>query len=178
MIPFDSRQLSGLEWRQESTFANRHHLKQGDSILAEIHFVKTLGTLAEARTASSAWSFKRKGVFTSVIGARRLGEDHEIATYNPNWTSHKGLLRLEGGHEYQLRAANIWASEWILSEIDGNEVLRFHNKGFLKQGAQLDVDERAKSNPQLPLLITFCWYILLLYQMDSSAAVVPVIAGV
>ncbi|HNY41520.1 MAG TPA: hypothetical protein PKJ41_14060 [Bryobacteraceae bacterium] len=170
MIPFDNRQLSSLEWRQESAFGRKHHLMSGDSALAEIHFVKTLGTLAEARTASSAWSFKRKGVFTSTVGARPLDEEREIAIYHPNWTSHKGLLRLENGEEYLLRSANLWASEWVLSDGGGEPLLRFHNKGFLKHGAQLVVEERAKSNPQLPFLITFAWYILLLHQMDSSAA--------
>jgi len=172
MIPFNNRRLSGLEWQQESTFARKHHLMQGDSTLAEIRFVKTLGTLAEARTDSDAWSFKRQGIFSSSIGARRLGEERDIATYLPNWTSHKGLLRLEGGEEYQFRAANFWASEWVLSGADGHEVLRFHNKGFLKHGAQLDVAANADSNPHLALLITFTWYILLLYQMDSSAVIV------
>lgn len=172
MLPFDNRQLSGLEWRQESAFGRKHHLMSGDSVLAEIHFVKTLGTLAEARTATSAWSFKRKGVFTSTVGARPLGEEREIASYHPNWTAMKGLVRLENGEEYQLRSANLWASEWILSSGQGEQVLRFHNKGFLKHGAQLDVEERVRSNPQLPFLITFTWYILLLHQMDSSSAVI------
>jgi hypothetical protein len=171
MIELDTRQLSGLEWRQESAFGQKHCLKMGDSVLAEVAFVKTFGTLAEARTASAAWSFKRKGVFSSTVGARPLGEEREIAAYHPNWSSHKGLLRLESGEEFHLRAANFWASEWVLSDAEGQALLKFHNRGFLKHGAQLDVDEMIKAHPQLLLLITLTWYILLLHQMDSTAAV-------
>ncbi len=172
MIPFDNRQLSGLEWRQESAFGRKHQLMSSDSVLAEIHFVKTLGTLAEAHTASSAWSFKRKGVFTSSVGARPLGEEREIATYHPNWTAMKGLVQFESGEQYHLRSANMWASEWIVTDSHGQPVLRFHNKGFLKHGAQLDVEESARTIPHLPFLILFIWYILLLHQMDSSSTVV------
>lgn len=84
----------------------------------------------------------------------------------------KGLVQLESGEQYHLRSANMWASEWIVTDSHGQPVLRFHNKGFLKHGAQLDVEESARSIPHLPFLILFIWYILLLHQMDSSSAVV------
>lgn len=174
MIGFDARQLSGLEWHQESTFGQRYHLKSGDSVMAELTFPKVLGTLAEAKTASAAWSFKRRGVFTTVIGARRLGEEREIATYQPNWSSSKGLLKLENGEEFHLKTANFWASEWALATVDGQEMLRYHNQGFLKHGARLDVSDRAKQHPQLQFLILLTWYILVMYQRDSSAAVTVV----
>lgn len=171
MIGFDRRQLNGLEWHQESAFGRTYHLKAGESVLAEVAFKKALGTLAEARTASSAWSFKRRGVFSSVVGARPMGEDREIAAYHPNWSSSKGLLKLENGEELHLKSANFWASEWVLSEAGGQELLRYHSQGFLKHGARLEVSEKAKQHPQLELLIVLTWYILVLHQMDSSAAV-------
>jgi hypothetical protein len=171
MIGFDARQLSGLQWHQESAFGRTYHLKAGDSVMAELAFPKMLGTLAEARTAGSAWTFKRRGAFTAVIGARRLGEELEIATYQPNWSSSKGLLKLENGEEFHLKSANFWASEWALATVDGQEMLRYHNQGFLKHGALLEVSERAKQHPQLQLLVLLTWYILVMYQMDSTTAV-------
>ena len=171
MIGFDTRQLSGLEWHQESAFGRTYHLKVGDSVMAELAFPKSLGTLAEARTAGSAWSFKRRGVFSTMIGARLLGQESEIATYQPNWASSKGLLKLENGEEFHLKTANFWASEWALLTVDGQEMLRYHNQGFLKHGARLEVSERAKQHPQLQLLVLLTWYILVMYQMDSSVAV-------
>jgi hypothetical protein len=168
MMEFDRRQLSGLEWHQESAFGRKYNLKSGDSVLAEVAFVKTLGTLAEARTAGNAWTFKRKGVFSSSVGARPLGEEREVATYQPNWTSSKGLMRLDSGEAFQLRSANFWASEWLLSDMDGIAILRFHNRGFLKHGAQIDIEEKGRSHPQLELLLTLTWYILVLHQMDST----------
>ncbi|MBA3975676.1 MAG: hypothetical protein C0504_15835 [Candidatus Solibacter sp.] len=174
MTGFDTRQLSGLEWHQQSTFGQTYQLKSGDSVIAELAFPKVLGTLAEARTASSAWSFKRRGAFTAVIGARRLGEEREIATYRPNWSSSKGLLKLENGEEFHLKPANFRASEWVLSTVDGQELLRYHNQGFLKHGARLEMTERAKQHPQLQLMVVLTWYILVMYRMDSSAAAAAV----
>jgi hypothetical protein len=176
MVEFDRRQMSGLEWHQESAFGRRYNLKSGDSVLAEVAFVKTLGTLAEARTAGNAWSFKRRGVFSTSVGARPLGEEREVAAYQPNWTSSKGLLRLENGEEFQLRSANFWDSEWLLSDVEGAPVLRFHNRGFLKHGAQIDIEEKGRVHPALELLLTLTWYLLVLHQMDSTA-VTAVVAG-
>lgn len=170
MIGFDARQMSGLEWHQESAFGRTYHLKVGDSVLAEVAFTKVLGTLAEAKTASAAWSFKRRGVFSAVVGARPLGEEREIATYHPNWSSSKGMLKLEGGEELHLRSANLWASEWVVSTAAGEEILRYHNQGFLKHGARVEITERARQHPQLPLLLSLTWYILVLHQMDSAVA--------
>jgi hypothetical protein len=106
-----------------------------------------------------------------MIGARLLGEEREIATYQPNWSSSKGLLKLENGEEFHLKSANFWASEWVLSAVDGQELLRYHNQGFLKHGARLELTERAKQHPQLQLMVVLTWYILVLHQMDASATV-------
>ena len=168
MIEFDRRQLGGLQWQQDSAFGRRYSLKMGDSVLAELAFVKTLGTLAEARTATSAWSFKRRGVFSSIVNARPLGEEREEATYQPNWTSSKGLLQLDSGEQFQLRTSNFWASEWVLATTDGIPLLRFHNRGFLKHGAGVDVEEQGRNHPRLELLLTLTWYILVLHQQDST----------
>lgn len=170
MVEIDPRQLADLEWHQDSTFGRRHTLKSGDSVLAEIHFQKTLGTLAEARTARSAWTYKRRGIFTASIGARVAGEQIEIATYQPNWTAHKGLVRFDDGEEFQLRASNLWASEWTLTGADGSLLLRYHNSGFLRHGARVDVEPAARKHPRLELLLTLTYYILLLHQMDGAAA--------
>lgn len=170
MIEFDARRLNGLEWQQESAFGRRHQLKAGDSVLAELNFVKVLGTLAEARTASAAWTFKRRGAFTTVVGVRRLGEEREIATFTPNWAGTKGLLKLEGAGEFQLRSANFWASQWELADAEGQEFLRYQSQGILKSGARLELSERAKHHPQAALLVLLTWYVLLLFQMDGAAS--------
>jgi hypothetical protein len=169
MIAIDPRQAHGLEWHQLSAFGRHHELKTGDTVVAELAFAKALGTLAEARTARGVWTFKRRGILTTTIGARVAGQEKDIAVYQPNWTAHKGLLRLESGEQFHLRAANFWASEWVLSDANGVELIRYHNRGFLKAGAQVELQGPAFAHPMMDLLLTLTWYILLLHQMDSSA---------
>jgi hypothetical protein len=177
MIAFDPKQSYGLEWHQDSAFSRRYQLKSGDSVLAELAFAKVFGTLAEASTARFNWTFKRRGVFTSSVAARIAGQENDVAVYRPNWTTTKGLLRLASGEEFELHTANFWASEWVLSVCDGAPLLEYHNRGFLKHGASVELEPAGREHPQLELLITLVWYILLLHQMDSAASTSAVVAA-
>lgn len=168
MIPIQPNLLSALEWRQPSTFSRAYQLKSGDSVVATLDFLKVLGTLARARTAAQSWTFKRAGFLTPVVTVRDEGSDADLATYHPNWTGNKGQLALPGGERLEFRSANFWSTGWVLSDPQGGELLRFHNKGLLHHGASVDVAVDARDRADIGLLLTLCWYILTLHMQDSS----------
>ncbi|HEY3440413.1 MAG TPA: hypothetical protein VGK29_06670 [Paludibaculum sp.] len=170
MIPIRPNQLAGLEWRQPSTFSREYELRSGESLLARIVWMKTFGTLASAETAESSWTFKRTGFLTAVVTARDTGGDTDIVTYRPNWTGAKGQLRI-GGQELQIRSANFWASRWLVLQDDA-PLIEFGAKGLCKAGAELTISEAARGRADLPLLLCFVWYILLLHMEDSAGAVI------
>jgi hypothetical protein len=170
MIPIRANQLAGLEWRQNSAFSRTFDLCSGDSVLAHLEWLKILGTLAAAGTADASWTFKRTGFLTSVVTARVAGTDADIATYEPNWMGTKGRLR-SGGQTLQLKGANFWATQWVL--LNGEApLIQFSSHGVFKAGAEVTVFEAGRGRQDLPLLICFVWYILLLHMQDSSVAVV------
>jgi hypothetical protein len=170
VIPFRSNQLAGLEWRQASAFSRTFDLYSGDSILAHLEWLKLMGTLASAVTAETQWTFKRTGFLTSVVTARVAGSETDIATYQPNWSGTKGQLHC-GGQILQLKGANFWATQWVL--LDGEmPLLQFGSHGVLKAAAEVTVTEAARERADLPLLLCFVWYILLLHMQDSSSAAV------
>ncbi len=168
MIPIQPNQLAGLEWRQPSAFNRTYELKSGDSVLARLEFMKVFGTLAGAQTAAQAWTFKRGGFLTPIVTARLDGSETDIATFEPNWTHRKGTLTLAGGEILELRSTNFWASEWVLTNAQKEQVLRFHNKGMLHHGASVEVSEASKSRGDLGLLLALTWYILVLHMQDST----------
>ncbi len=170
MIPIRANLLNGLEWRQPGAFSRAYELKSGDSELAGLAFQKVLGTLARAWTLDAAWTFKRSGILTPVVTARVEGSEADIATYHPKWTHHKGLVSLAGGETLEFRTTNFWASEWALLDAQGAEVLRFHNKGLLHHGANVEVSEAGKARADIALLLALCWYILVLHMQDSTVA--------
>ncbi len=170
MIPIRANQLAGLEWRQDSAFSRTYDLLSGDSVLAHLEWVKMLGTLAAAQTSDCSWTFKRTGFLTSVVTARVAGTDTDIATYEPNWMGTKGRLR-SGGQSLQLKGDNFWATQWVL--LDGETpLLQFSSHGVFKAGAEVTVSDAARERQDLPLLICFVWYILLLHMQDSSSATI------
>lgn len=170
MLPIQPSLLSALEWRQPSTFGRAYELRSGDSLIATLDFLKVLGTLARARTATESWTFKRAGFLTPVVTVRAEGGEMDLATYHPNWSGNKGQLDLPGGERLEFRATNFWSTEWALSSPQGGELLRFHNKGLLHHGASVDVAEAARARSDIGMLITLCWYILTLHMQDASVA--------
>jgi hypothetical protein len=171
MIAFDARQLSSLEWKQPGAFSRSYELRAGDSLLATLHFVKMLGSLAEATIQGSQWTFKRSGFLSPKVTARVAGSEADIALYEPNWSSTKGLFRLAGGEVLDFRAANFWGSEWSLSSSRGDMLLRYHTKGMLHAGAELEVSPAARERPDLALMLLLTWYVLVLHREDGSTAV-------
>jgi hypothetical protein len=169
MIQIQANLLNGLEWRQPGAFSRTYELKSGDSVLAELAFQKVFGTLARAWTADAAWTFKRAGFLTPVVTVRVEASEADIATYQPNWTGNKGLLNLPGGEQLEFRTTNFWASEWVLSNQQGGELIRFHNKGLVHHGASVEVSEAGKARADIALLMAVCWYVLVLHMQDSAA---------
>lgn len=168
MVPIRANQLEGLEWRQPSAFSRSYELKSGDTLLAGLEFLKALGTLARARTAGGVWTFKRGGFLSPVVTARVEGNEVELARYEPNWMGSRGRLQLAGGAAMELKAANFWASEWVLSDEAEGELLRFHNRGLVHAGAQVAVSAAGARREDLGLLICLMWYVLVLHMQDSS----------
>jgi hypothetical protein len=170
LIPMDPRQLNALEWKQPSAFVRRYELRTGDSTLAVVSFSKSLGSLAEAHTAGEAWTFKRRGMLSTIVGARVAGTEQDVAVYRPNFTGTRGTIRIRGGESLELRSTGFWASEWVVRTEAQEVLLRFHNHGLMRSGAHVEVMDPAKRRDDLGLLLAFAWYLLLLHMEDGAAA--------
>ena len=160
---------TGLTWQQPHAFNRSAELRSGDSVIGGLTFVKQFGSLAEGRVGDQSWTLKRRGFLNPEVSVRAAGSEQEIATYKPNWTGTKGLI-LVNGKQFHLRAGNMWASEWLLESDEGHPLAQLHNKGFLKHGATLEVPPVARELEELPLLMVLCWYVLTLFQQDSSSS--------
>lgn len=174
MIPLDPHQTGGLSWQQHSMWKRHWELRSGETLLAELHFENPFGSLATAIAAGSAWSFKRSGFFTPVVTARVVGTDADIACYQPRWMHTKGTLTV-GSESFEFRSVGFWGGHWALLAGE-QELLAFENTGMLHKGANVTVSDAARGRADVPLLLTLCWYLLVLYMEDSSSAAAVTVA--
>ena len=59
-----------LEWSQTSVMSQSYELRGDDQVVATLEWEKLIGSLATARTADGAWTFKRSGFLTPMVTVR------------------------------------------------------------------------------------------------------------
>ena len=115
---------------------------------------------------------------------RAVGTDSEVATYHAGWTG-RGVLELGQGRRFQWAAADFWRSQWAWQRDDGSTLVRFQSTralgglgGQAGQGARVEVEPAAVALPELALLVSLGWYLLVLLARESDeAAVIGAIAA-
>ena len=170
MIALDTRIPSTLEWEKESIMSRRYELKGGDSTYATLELSKFSGSKAEAKTTAGEWAYARRGLFSSAVRAQIPGSRQDIALYKPNWNSTRGKITLASGETLLYRSRGFFAQSWVLTDQGGAPLLTFSKKGFLKHGCEVTVEPDGRKRQDLSLLVSFCWYILILTNKSAAAA--------
>lgn len=146
----------------------RYQLMDGSSNYASLAFQSAFGSLAEARTASASWTFKRRGFLQPTVGVRVAGNEEDIAVYTPHWTHRKGAIRLASGESLLLHSEGFWGARWVLSTEDGKPLVHFANHGALKKGCEVSLEPGVRGREDLGLLLSLSWYLLLLHMQDAA----------
>ena len=171
MAALQPHNLSMLAWRQPSGWSRKFELRSGETLVATLEFQSAFGSLAVGTVSDAQWTLKRQGFFNPQATIRKAGSDENLGVYTPNWTGHKGVLTLNDGSSLRLKSTNFWGWEWAWHDEADKPLVRFHNRGLLRHGADVEVEPEARRRPDLSLLVTLGWYLLFLYQQDSAAVV-------
>lgn len=184
-----------LFWRQPGAFKQAYELRADEEVVATLDWGKSWGTLATARTAEGAWTFKRSGFWQQRVGVRPLDSEREIASFAPKWSG-DGTLTLAGGRSFHWAGKGFWRLEKVWQDReDAPPLIGFKRDGGLKTEARLVLSPVAAALPEtsqlddlyiplppgaqgppaqplaeLPLLATLGFYLLVLETMDSAAA--------
>jgi len=175
-MPVNLSQLSDVKWVQPHAFSRSFELQAGGDVVATLEFRKMFGSLAVGRTSDGAWTLKRRGYFNTTVSVRVEGSEQDIAIYEPNWAGTKGAVVLSNGERLPFQTTNFWGTERVLTDATGEALVRFHNKGVFHHGAEVEVTTAGAKRENIGMLLILCWYVLVLYMEDSSAATV-VMAG-
>jgi hypothetical protein len=167
----------GLIWQQPKALHRNYELHAGSDIIAQLTWLKTLGSLAKAESADGIWTFKRVGFLRSHVTARLEDSERDIAVFEPGWSG-AGWLTLASGLRLRWKSVGFWRPVWSFSVTEGQPLISFKSaQGFFTAGAELDIAHAARDLAELPLLICLGWYIILLHDADQSSSVALITMG-
>lgn len=122
-------------------------------------------------TADGIWTFKRIGFWQTRATVRKEGADTDLAVFEHDTWSGGGTLTLADGRKIQV-TTNFWRSRIECLWEDGDVLFRYHTEGFLQLGASLELLPAGANVPELPWLLAFGWYLVVMTQHDAATAAV------
>lgn len=154
-----------LNWLQPRAQCRRFELRLDGDTLASLKFETEFGSLALAETAEAAYTFKRVGFFRPRVTIRHAGSDEDLGCYEPAMGG-GGILEMANGARYTFTCSSFWNSRWSMLRDDGEVVVDFFLKGFVKAGAQISF---GAASIDAPLLALFGGYLMALAAADTGA---------
>lgn len=160
-----------LRWVQPLVLSRAYELRHDEEIVATLSFRSAFGSLATARSADGAWTFKRVGFFQTRATVRAENEQADLAVFEPHTWKGGGTLRLPDGRTIQV-TTNLWQSriEFLLEE--DRVLFRYRTEGFVRQEADLEILPDAERLPELPWLLPFGWYLAVMLHEQHGVVIV------
>lgn len=162
-----------LHWTQTRLFDSEYRLVDGDDVYARMTFRSVFGSFATTETADGTFTFKRTGFWQTRVTVRREGSDANLAVFEHNTWSGGGTLTLAGGRAVQI-TTNFWQSRIDAQWADGGQLYRYNTEGFMRLGATLELFPAGVALPELPWLLAFGWYLVVMIQHDSATQAVVI----
>jgi hypothetical protein len=173
MKPLTNAASRALHWTQTRLFDSTYDLVENDEHFARLTFRTTFGSFARLETAAVAWTFKRVGFWRTRATVRQEGADIDLASFEHNTWSGGGTLRLADGREIRV-TTSFWKSRIEFQRDDGTPLFRYQTEGFMRLGAALEVFPAGAAMPELPWLLGFGWYLVVMTHHDQASQAVVI----
>jgi hypothetical protein len=158
-----------LRWTRPSMLTRQYELVSGTEVIGGLRWESMFGSLATAETADGTWTFKRAGFMTPRVTVRAPGSAADLAVLRVGLKG-DGLLHGPERRNYQWQRTNFWRSEWAFATETGRLLVGFDpDFSLLKHAATVKIEQEALPIPDLALLVTLGWYLMLLLSEEASA---------
>jgi hypothetical protein len=158
-----------LLWVQPRAMKQQFELRSGDEVLAVMRWESSWRSGAAAETAQESWSFKRQG-FRQQVVIESSEENSAVPTLKRGWTSNAALL-FPDGHSFLWKRQGFWGVKRVWATLDGVPLLSFKvRSGFVKTGGEVEIHPIAADLPELALLMTLGWYLVVMEARDAAVA--------
>jgi hypothetical protein len=162
---------SSLRWFQPSALRMEYELSSGNELVGTLKLRGLLGTLATAESGDGSWTFKRVGFWQNRATIRERGSEAELAVFRNNTWAAGGELEFVGGPLYKA-TTNFWMTRFEFCTPSEVALVRFRYGGFLRRSADVEVTAPATDLAQLPLLVLFGWYLMVMLDRDAGAVAI------
>jgi len=159
-----------LMWVQPARLQRVYELHASDDVVALLRFERA--SLASAETAWQKWTFQQEGFWRRQVTIHSPDSDDALVFKAAGMSS--GTLGLSQGRLLRFGAANFWRSRWDWSDNESQApLIHFKSRpGLLKTEGQVDIETKAVTYTELPLLVVLGWYLLILFARAAAAAAV------
>ncbi|HCS40513.1 MAG TPA: hypothetical protein DIW44_13135 [Anaerolineaceae bacterium] len=159
-----------LHWVQPSSMKQYYELQAGDVAVCTLHLESSFNSRATAVTADGSFEFDRKGFWQRQSTIRAAGGMEDIALYNANTWRQGGTLVLPNGRTYMVKS-NFWSTQFYVTTQDEQPLISITKiGGVFHYSGNVEILSLAKNLPELPWLVPFAWYLVMLQFRDSASA--------
>ena len=159
--------LNRLHWRRLGWFRSDSELRAGQDLVATLAVRGILRREGIVQTSDGAWTFTRAGWMRSRAMIRANGVD--AAEYRGSAWRRRGELTFASGRRFGLRA-NLWLTRLAIRGEADEPLLNFHRRGVCSRTADVEILPAARSLVDLPILITFGWFLFTMLEEDAAVA--------
>ena len=137
-------------------------LMDGQTCIAELQVQGIFGSNAEGKCAEGSWKFKRVGMLKNGISVQESSSGKQLAVFKKNFSNPNGTLEFSRGKKFTVKR-NYLMTEYDL--LEEKEVLISYR---FPQGTV--IIHSAANEPELPLMVSFLGYLVVMQHIDASAA--------
>ncbi len=157
-----------LRWEQPSTWRQEYQLRSADHIAGKLEFASSWKAVATATSSEGEWTFDRPGFWQRRAIVYLNNPDAPLAVYQYKTWSNNGSLTLADGRVFQA-STNFWTTRFVIHDEAMQPVLNLFNiRGFMRSSCELQISPTARDLPELPWLVPFCWYLVIMLIRDAS----------
>ena len=169
LAPFSAVDVSALRWMRTSGEPPAFSLLSGDRPLAVLRWTRPTGSLATAETSAGSWSLKRGGFLTPHVTIRDASGRADVGRLEVHLR--QGILDLVGRRSFRLRRAGLLVPAWQVTDSGGALLAHIEpvRENSRLEGGSVEVEEAARTLPDLPLLLVVGWYFIVLAWFEDEA---------
>ncbi len=157
-----------LTWVRPRLLENKYELRLGNQGLASLTRRGFLKQISLAEAEGQQWRFKRRSGWKTNLaiyaGGNELPNEAPLASLQRRWNGQGELIfRDNHGYSWQSTRSGLWSRSWFWTGPDGSIL-------SMKKKRVLEIAPEARMLPDLPLLVLFSFYLILVMEDDAAAA--------